>query len=346
MFKNLVLLIVVLPLAIGLIRSIRTVEQGTVAVNTIFGKYRRVMGPGIHLLIPYIEKIHSRISIQNRSTELQFQAITQDQANVFFKAMLLWSVVDGGEENIKNVAFKFLSELDLKTALERSVEGSTRGLVATRKQSEILSLRGEIVKEVKEQLDTTLAGWGYHLIDVQLNDIRFDDRVTESMAEVVASQNLKAAATNQGDALLIKRTKEAEAEGASIRIAAEAEKLAAQLRGEGVALFREKVSAGLAAAAEQLREANVDDSMILFSIWTEAMIHVAEKGKGNIMFFDGSPDGMQKSLKQLMALNSKNNLKDSEEAIDDKMKNNNSRTETMGLKHLDSNLGDETAKEE
>ena len=346
MFKNLVLLIVVLPLAIGLIRSIRTVEQGTVAVNTIFGKYRRVMGPGIHLLIPYIEKIHSRISIQNRSTELQFQAITQDQANVFFKAMLLWSVVDGGEENIKNVAFKFLSELDLKTALERSVEGSTRGLVATRKQSEILSLRGEIVKEVKEQLDTTLAGWGYHLIDVQLNDIRFDDRVTESMAEVVASQNLKAAATNQGDALLIKRTKEAEAEGASIRIAAEAEKLAAQLRGEGVALFREKVSAGLAAAAEQLREANVDDSMILFSIWTEAMIHVAEKGKGNIMFFDGSPDGMQKSLKQLMALNSKNNLKDSEEAIDDKMKNNNSRTETMGLKHLDSNLGDETTKEE
>ena len=346
MFKNLVLLIVVLPLAIGLIRSIRTVEQGTVAVNTIFGKYRRVMGPGIHLLIPYIEKIHSRISIQNRSTELQFQAITQDQANVFFKAMLLWSVVDGGEENIKNVAFKFLSELDLKTALERSVEGSTRGLVATRKQSEILSLRGEIVKEVKEQLDTTLAGWGYHLIDVQLNDIRFDDRVTESMAEVVASQNLKAAATNQGDALLIKRTKEAEAEGASIRIAAEAEKLAAQLRGEGVALFREKVSAGLAAAAEQLREANVDDSMILFSIWTEAMIHVAEKGKGNIMFFDGSPDGMQKSLKQLMALNSKNNLKDNEEAIDDKMKNNNSRTGTMGLKHLDSNLGDETAKEE
>ena len=313
MSNSIILIIIAIPFLIGLLRSIRTVEQGTVAVNTLFGKDRRVMGPGIHLLIPYIEKIHSRISIQNRSTELQFQAITQDQANVFFKAMLLWSVVDGSEENIKNVAFKFLSELDLKTALERSVEGSTRGLVATRKQSEILSLRGEIVKEVKEQLDTTLAGWGYHLIDVQLNDIRFDDRVTESMAEVVASQNLKAAATNQGDALLIKRTKEAEAEGASIRIAAEAEKLAAQLRGEGVALFREKVSAGLAAAAEQLREANVDDSMILFSIWTEAMIHVAEKGNGNVMFFDGSPEGMQSSLRQLTALNTKNYLKEMKE---------------------------------
>ena len=131
MSNSIILIIIAIPFLIGLLRSIRTVEQGTVAVNTLFGKYRRVMGPGIHLLIPYIEKIHSRISIQNRSTELQFQAITQDQANVFFKAMLLWSVVDGSEENIKNVAFKFLSELDLKTALERSVEGSTRGLVAT-----------------------------------------------------------------------------------------------------------------------------------------------------------------------------------------------------------------------
>ena len=92
MSNSIILIIIAIPFLIGLLRSIRTVEQGTVAVNTLFGKYRRVMGPGIHLLIPYIEKIHSRISIQNRSTELQFQAITQDQANVFFKAMLLWSV--------------------------------------------------------------------------------------------------------------------------------------------------------------------------------------------------------------------------------------------------------------
>ena len=286
--------------------SIRTVEQGHVVVTTIFGKYRRVMRPGLHLLIPLIEKINKRISIQNRSTELEFQAITQDQANVYFKAMLLWSVVNDDEESIKNVAFKFISEDDLKKALERSVEGATRGFVALRKQSEILSLRSEIVKEVKEQLDDTLKGWGYHLIDLQLNDIRFDEKVTESMAQVVASMNLKAAATNEGDALLIKRTKEAQAEGASITIAAEAEKKAAELRGEGVALFREKVSSGLANSAEELRSAKVDDKLLLFSIWTEAMMNIAEKGKGNVLFFDGSTGAMENEIKRMIGINQVN----------------------------------------
>lgn len=283
--------------------SIRTVEQGHVAVTTIFGKYRRVMRPGLHVLVPLIEKINKRISIQNRSTELEFQAITQDQANVYFKAMLLWSVINDDEESIKNVAFKFMSEEDLKKALERSVEGATRGFVAMRKQSEILSLRSEIVAEVKDQLDDSLKSWGYHLIDLQLNDIRFDEKVTESMAQVVASQNLKAAATNEGDALLIKRTKEAEAEGASITIAALAEKQAAELRGEGVALFREKVSTGLAKSAEELRNAKVDDKLLLFSIWTEAMMNVAEKGKGNVIFFDGSSSGMENEIKRMIGIN-------------------------------------------
>lgn len=312
--KNIITFIIVLPLAIGLLRSIRTVEQGNVAVTTIFGKYRRTMQPGLHLLIPYIEKIQSRVSIQNRSTELEYQAITQDQANVFFKAMILWAVIDGSSENIQKVAFKFRSEQDLKTALERSVEGSTRGLVALRKQSEILSLRTEIVNEVKEQLDSTLALWGYHLIDLQLNDIRFDERVTKSMAEVVASMNLKAAATYEGDALLIKRTKEAEAEGASIRIAAEAEKQAALLRGEGVALFREKVSQGLSQAARELQPYDTANQMILFSMWTESMQQIAEKGKGNILFFDGSTEGASNTLKQLLAISSAPRL--SEFAVD------------------------------
>ncbi|MCU1401074.1 MAG: band 7 protein, partial [Acidimicrobiales bacterium] len=182
-----------------------------------------------------------------------------------------------------------------------SVEGSTRGFVATMKQAEILGLRGEIVKEVKENLDVTLETWGYHLIDLQLNDITFDQAITTSMAQVVASNNLKAAATNEGDALLIRKTKEAEAEGTAIRIAAEAERTAAQLRGQGVALFREEVARGLAQAARETGTGN--SALILISMWTESIRHVAEHGKGNVMFLDGSPNGMEKQFQDLLALN-------------------------------------------
>jgi prepilin-type processing-associated H-X9-DG protein len=285
-----------------ILTGLRQVAQGSVAVTTVFGKYNRTLRPGLSVVKPFVEKVYRRISVQNRAVELQFQAITQDQANVYFTAMMVYSVLNESEETIKNVAFKFVSEKDFLTAMVRSVEGSTRGFVATMKQAEILGLRGEIVKEVKENLDVTLETWGYHLMDLQLNDITFDQAITTSMAQVVASNNLKAAATNEGDALLIRRTKEAEAEGTAIRIAAEAERTASQLRGQGVALFREEVSRGLAQAARELEENNTNSSLILFSMWTETIRHMAENGKGNVLFLDGSPEGMDKQMKDLTAM--------------------------------------------
>ncbi len=279
-----------------------TVRQGYVAVVTIFGKYRRVMGPGLNFKIPFFEVIYRRISIQNRSVELEFQAVTQDQANVYFKAMVLYSVINQTEETIKNVAFKFIDERNLMQALIRTIEGTIRSYVATKKQAEILSLRTEIVLEVKKHLDQTLEQWGYHLIDLQLNDITFDKEILTSMAKVVASNNLKAAAENEGQALLITKTKAAEAEGNAIKISASAERDAATMRGQGIALFREEMAKGMALAAKEMTDANLDSSFLLFSMWTEAIKHFAETGKGNVIFLDGSTEGMQKTVKQLMGV--------------------------------------------
>ncbi len=279
-----------------------SVNQGTIAVITMFGKYRRILTPGLRFKIPFIESVYKRVSIQNQSLEMEFQAVTIDQANVYFKSMLLYSVQNADEDTLIKVAFKFISNKDLMQALVRTVEGSIRAFVATKKQAEVLTARREIVDYVKDQIDHSLEDWGYHLQDLQINDITFDQQVMESMSKVVASNNLKAAAENEGQALLITKTKAAEAEGNAIKISAQAEKEAAQLRGQGVALFRQEVAKGMSEAAEEMKQANLDTNVILFSMWTEAIKNFAEYGKGNVIFLDGSPDGMDKTLKQMMAL--------------------------------------------
>ena len=292
------LIIIVIIIFSGLV----TVTQGTIAVIVMFGKYRRILRPGLSFKIPVLEQIYKRVSIQNRSVELEFQAVTVDQANVYFKCMLLYSVQNENEETIKRVAFKFISDKDLMQALIRTVEGSIRAFVATKRQAEILLLRREIIEFVKDQIDRSLEDWGYHLQDLQVNDIRFDQQIMDSMSRVVASNNLKAAAENEGQALLITKTKGAEAEGNAIKIAAEAEREAARLRGQGVALFREEVAKGMSQAAEQMKQANLDTNVILFSMWTEAVKNFAEYGKGNMLFLDGSPSGMENTMKQIMGM--------------------------------------------
>ncbi len=301
MFESPVIYIAILIAVIFL--SLVTVQQGTVGITTIFGKYNRTLYPGLNFRIPLIETIFKRISVQNRAVEITFQAVTIDQANVHFTSLLLFAVMDNAEETVKKVAFKFVSDRDFMATLSRTVEGSIRAFVATKKQQEILSLRREITEAVKGNVDHMLEEWGFHLIDLQINDITFDDEVMRSMSKIVAANNLKAAAENEGQALLITKTKAAEAEGNAIKIAAEAEREAARMRGQAVALFREEVAKGMSQAAKEMQTANLDTSVILFSMWTEAVKNFSENGKGNIIFLDGSIDGMQKTLKELMALN-------------------------------------------
>ena len=300
--------IFLIVLVIIVFTGLLTVSQGTIAVITMFGKYRRILTPGLRFKIPLVESVYKRVSIQNQSLELEFQAVTIDQANVYFKSMLLYSVQNSAEETLIKVAFKFISNKDLMQALVRTVEGSIRAFVATKKQAEVLTARKDIVDYVKDQIDHSLEEWGYHLQDLQINDITFDQQVMDSMSKVVASNNLKAAAENEGQALLITKTKSAEAEGNAIKISAQAEKEAAQLRGQGVALFRQEVAKGMSEAAEEMKQANLDTNVILFSMWTEAIKNFAEYGKGNVIFLDGSPEGMDKNLKQLVGLiTNKNN---------------------------------------
>lgn len=288
--------------------SMFTVEQGTVAVITRLGKYHKIATTGLNFKIPYIDSLNQTISLQNRSATVKFQCITSDQANVYFNAMLVYAAFDSSVETLKDIAFKFRSEAEFTSTLQRTIEGAVRAYVATKKQAEILVLRREIVDHVKKELDETLKSWGYHLQDLQINDITFDSAIMESMSKVVASNNLKAAAENEGQALLITKTKAAEAEGTAIKIQAEAEREAAKLRGQGVAQFREEVAKGLSASAEELKTANLDTNVIMFSMWTEAVKNFAEFGKGNVIFLDGSAEGMQKTMRQLQGMLTKENV--------------------------------------
>lgn len=301
-FEYAIPLIIGLVLLIGILKSFYTVPQGNIAVITRFGKLIKVSEPGLNFKTPYIDVLSSFVSTQNRTADVKLQAITVDQANVYFNAMILYAVADSDQETIKNVSFKFRSTAEFNMALVKCIEGSIRGFVSTKKQSEVLQLRSEIVNHIKGELDAKLLEWGFHLHDLQINDITFDQEIMDSMAKVVASSNLKAAAENEGQALLIQMTKKAEAEGNAIKISAQAEKEASQLRGEGIAAFRKSIAEGLKDSMTKLQGLNNGGEVILAQMWIDGLMKIAELGKGNMIFFDGSVNGLHDTIKQFKAL--------------------------------------------
>jgi regulator of protease activity HflC (stomatin/prohibitin superfamily) len=260
-------------------------------------------------LIPFVERVKRTVSIQNRTDQLKFSAITSDQAAVHFTATIIYTVADHLEETVKLVAFKFINPESFITALTSTVEASVREFVATKKQAEVLGLRQDIVSHAKHTLDAQLASWGYTLVDLTVNDIAFDSEVMTSMSRVVAATNAQRAAEFEGEALRITLVKKAEAEGAAIRITATNEAEAARLRGEGLAMFRKALAEGLGESADMLEKHNIDPTIIAFSMWTEMVRDTAKEGKGNTIFLDGGMENLSDSLHRLQAMVSKPSIK-------------------------------------
>lgn len=298
-FGGWVFFLVVAAFIVGLL--FRTVEQSTVAVVTVFGKYHRIMREGLNIKLPW-EKVAYRLSLQNRALQLEFQAITQDQANVKFATMVLYAVAAADEDAIKKAVFSFASVREFQLALQRTIDGSIRQFVATTKQSDILGMRAEIVEHTKRNLDEVVLAWGYVVRDIQITDMTFDKEIIDSMARVVSSKNLLAAAANEGAALLVKRTKDAEAEAAYKTIGAEADKKAAALRGEGLALFRKNIADGMKDAAAVLRSAGVNAEFLLFLEYTDALKFVAEHSQGKVIFMDSGAGAASRVVQGISAL--------------------------------------------
>jgi regulator of protease activity HflC (stomatin/prohibitin superfamily) len=279
----------------------RSVPQSTVAVITVFGKYKRVLREGLNVKLPW-ENVFQRLSLQNRALQLEFQAITQDQANVRFATMVLYAVSGGDDETIKKAIFSFATPQEFQLALQRTIDGSIRQFVATTKQADILGMRAEIVDHTKKNLDEVVSSWGYVVRDIQITDMTFDKEIMDSMARVVSSKNLLAAASNEGAALLVKRTKDAEAEAAYKTIGAEAEKKASALRGEGLALFRKNVAEGMKEAAESLRVAGVDANFLLFLEYTDALKYVADHSQGKVIFMDSGAGASTRAVQGILGM--------------------------------------------
>ena len=55
-------------------------------------------------------------------------------------------------------------------------------------------------------------------------------------------------------------------------------------------------------AASEMKQANLDTNVILFSMWVEAVKNFAAYGKGNVIFLDGSTEGMEKTMKHIMGM--------------------------------------------
>jgi regulator of protease activity HflC (stomatin/prohibitin superfamily) len=250
------LLLVVVTIAMG----VRTIPQGYAYTVERFGRYARTLGPGLGLIIPYVERIGQRVNVMEQVLDVPSQeAFTRDNAGVTIDAAAFFQVLDAARASYE-VA-------DLQQALLTLTMTNIRTVVGSMDLDQLLSHRDEINERLLRVVDAAASPWGAKVTRIEIKDIVPPADLAGAMARQMKAEREKRAAVLEAEGM--RQAEILRAEGQK-----QAQILAAEGRRE--AAFRDAEARERQAEAEAKATAMVSEAITRGDL-SAANFLVAEK---------------------------------------------------------------------
>jgi len=228
--------------------SIKIVKPNTVMTVETLWRFTWVLRSWFHLIIPIIQTTRTQYLFK-RNFDVQVEWVTSDNVTARVDLNVVYYVEDDKNNTQKWNIYKSVYSIDdPRTLMKATIDEQLRWMIFHFSHKEIFWKREEIWQDIEERLRSKLQEFGYRIDSIQVKNIDLDQAVMRAMNKEVETAKLKNAAQNEAEAQKIMKVK-----------AAEADKQAQILLGQGMAWQRMEIAKGFQESVEMIKWA--DDSL-------------------------------------------------------------------------------------
>jgi regulator of protease activity HflC (stomatin/prohibitin superfamily) len=180
--------LVIITIALG----VRIVPQGSKFVVQRLGKYHKTLGPGLNIIVPYIDSVAHKVTTKDIVLDIPSQeVITRDNAVIIANAVAYINIVSP-EKSVYGVE-------DYTLAIRNLVQTSLRSIVGEMDLDDALSSRDQIKAKLKAAISDDIADWGITLKTVEIQDINPSETMQKAMEEQAAAERQRRATVTRAE---------------------------------------------------------------------------------------------------------------------------------------------------